>query len=172
MTWLIHLPCSHPNRNHPIPRESWSATGLRVPQLMPASPMTGLLLQNLSHLFNWLSPWKRADLPRFGINIVVFTQILWRSCGFWLDLVILLRSNGFYSNLAKIQQKNVDHCRLEPPTTSLLALTDLTADQLSLIQLDLWVFSVSNEFSSWQPDVIGSVVGWAQTWPGSTRGHP
>ena len=51
-------------------------------------------------------------------------------------------------------------------------LTDPTADQTTPIRPDLLVFAVSGGFSRRKYDVVGSVLGWAQTRPGSTRGHP
>ena len=49
--------------------------------------------------------------------------------------------------------------------------TNLTTGQLSLIQLDLLVFAIGSGFSCRKPDVIGLILGWAQTQPGLTHGH-
>ena len=68
--------------------------------------------------------------------------------------------------------KNIDRRQMESPAASLSASTDSTANETTSIQLDLLVFAVGSRFSCWKLDVIGLVLGWAQTRPGPTRGHP
>ena len=67
--------------------------------------------------------------------------------------------------------KNTNRRQKESPAASSSASTNPTMDQTTPIQPNPLVFAVGGGFSRQKPDVIESVVGWAQTLLGPTRGH-
>ena len=106
------------------------------------------------------------DLVYFCLDLVIFAKIRWR-----FD-VFLLRSSDFCTNSAKIWWKIQITVKMESPASSSSASTNLTVDQATPIRPDPLVFTVGGGFTRRKPNVIGSVLGWAQTRPGPTRGHP
>ena len=78
-------------------------------------------------------------------------------------------------SFAQIRQRSGEKYRSPPKGTfaaSSSASTDLTTDQTNLIHPDPLVFAIDSGFSRRKLDVIRSIVGWAQTRPRPTRGHP
>ena len=120
---------------------------------------------NLAKLW-WYLLKSGDNLVYFCLDLVIFAKIKWR-----FD-VFLLRSSDFCTNPAKIRWKIQIAVKMESPASSSSASTDPTADQATPIRPDPLVFTVDSGFTRRKPDVIGSVPGWAQTWPGPTRGHP